>query len=170
MKRRNKKSLIIGGLAVVALFMGAGYALLSATLNITGINTSTGNWDIKIDSIEVLNTYGMAESRHVEKSSDGLSTNFIVDLYDPGDYVEYRVTVKNSGNIAAKLNKADTTVTNANPHIYMTNTAVLNEVLGANSTTSFTVKIGVDNVAEELTDSTGTKYVLTLNYLQATGN
>lgn len=170
MKRKNKKTALIGVLLVALLFMGAGFAYLSTTLTITGTNTSSGQWDVKIESIEVVDVVGMAESRRVEKSHDGLSANFVVDLYDPGDYVEYKVTVKNGGNIGARLDAADTTVTNSNPHIYMTNTAVLNEVLPANSTTTFNVKIGVDQTEEELTDSTGTKYVLTLNYIQDDNN
>ena len=170
MKRKNKKSMFIVMLLIATIFMGAGFAYLSSNLNITGTNTSLGQWDIKIDSIEVLNINGMAESRHVEMSADGLSANFIVDLYDPGDYVEYKVTVKNSGNIGARLNSADTTVTNSNPHIYMTNTAVLKEVLVGNSTSTFNVKIGVEETEEELVDSTGTKYTLTLNYIQDDNN
>lgn len=170
MKRKNKKTLMIGMLLIAMLFMGAGFAYLSTTLTITGTNTSNGEWDIKIESIEAVALNGMAESRRVEKSEDGLSANFVVDLYDPGDFVEYKVTVKNSGNIGARLNSADTTVTNSNPHIYMVHTAVLNEELAGNSTTTFTVKIGVDDTEEELTDSTGTKYILTLNYIQSDNN
>lgn len=158
---------MILALTSVAIFMGVGYAILSQALKVTGTNTFSGDWDIAIENIEVLNVGGSAESRRVEKSSDGLSANFVVDLYDAGDYVEYMVTVKNNGNIRAKLQSADTTVLNSNPHIYMNNTAVVNEILMGNSTTTFNVTIGVENTNEELTDSTGTKYTLELNYVQA---
>ena len=47
MRDRKKKNIIIGALCSLLVFMGIGYAILSQTLNISGIANMTDNIDAK---------------------------------------------------------------------------------------------------------------------------
>ena len=46
MRDRKKRNIIIGALCSLLVFMGIGYAILSQTLNISGIANMRGEWDI----------------------------------------------------------------------------------------------------------------------------
>lgn len=167
MENKKKKNLLIIALCLALVFMGVGYALLSTSLNITGTNTVAGKWDIFIESITPTSIGGEAVSRSVTLSDNKLSANFVVDLYGNDDYVEYTVVVKNNGNIPAKLSNIQTNVENPSDFITFSHTATLDKALEVNSTDSFTVRIAVNNPnGEELVDSLGIKYTLSLTYLQ----
>ena len=47
MRDRKKRNIIIGSLCCLLVFMGIGYAILSQTLNISGIVNMKGNIDVK---------------------------------------------------------------------------------------------------------------------------
>ena len=171
MKKGRKKGIVITALFSALVFMGLGYALLTQNLDITGVNTVEGNWNIYISSITPTTVNGSAVSRNVVISKDKLSASFIVDLYEAGDYVEYTVNVKNDGNINAYLNDVNSNISNGSSNISMTNTlesptSRIGEKLPINGTMTFKVRISVVGNEGELEDSAGTAYNLTLNFLQ----
>ena len=47
MRDRKKRNIIICALCSLLVFMGIGYAILSQTLNISGIANMKGNIDVK---------------------------------------------------------------------------------------------------------------------------
>ena len=65
MRDRKKRTLIIGSLCCLLVFMGIGYALLSQTLNINGTATLTGSWEIYIESMVVKNKSATATSKNI---------------------------------------------------------------------------------------------------------
>jgi len=165
--RQNKKKAVIVVLCTMLFFMGVGYAILSETIKVVGINKVAGKWDVHIESINETNKGGSADSQSVKLSNDKLSASFVVDLFDNDDFVEYTVVVKNNGNIPAKLKSVDTSVSNASNFITFNHDAVLNQVINPSATQTFTVRVAVNNpYGLELTDSVGTIYKLTLNYVQ----
>ncbi|MDY6015665.1 MAG: hypothetical protein SPI91_04330, partial [Bacilli bacterium] len=61
MRDRKKRNIIIGVLCCLLVVMGIGYAILSQTLNISGIANMKGDWNVKITNVELVGTNGMAE-------------------------------------------------------------------------------------------------------------
>ena len=66
MRDRKKRNIIIGSLCCLLVFMGIGYAILSQTLNISGVANMKGDWNVKITNMELISTTGMA--KELEKS------------------------------------------------------------------------------------------------------
>ena len=166
MSRKNKKTFIILVLLSSVVFMTLGYSLLSSRLTINSTNKVTGKWDIQIEKIEATDIRGNAVSHDVIISEDNLSAEFTVDLYNVGDYVEYTVVVKNKGNIKAKLNDIETSVSNSNEAIAFSNDALVGKSIDSSESMEFKVRIEVKNIDGEIQDSTDTIYKLTLDYLQ----
>ncbi len=165
MKKRRRKKLIIGFLAIAMVFMGVGYALLSENLDVVVTTESNGSWDVVIESITTKTVNGNAVSKSV--SHNDLTANFLVELYTLGDYIEYEVKVKNNGNIPAQLTAITPSVPDTGGVIGFTNDAVLNEIIAPGSYKIITVKISVDSSSE--VDMTNSRYSLTLVYTQYVG-
>lgn len=165
----RKKMFIIIALVFSLVLMGAGYALLSSTLNITGTNTMAGKWDIKIKSITpTIN--GTGESTLIDIYNDGLSASLAANLYQDGDFVEYVVVVENSGNIPAKLYSFEFYDYAYNDYVKVTNDAPVDKKLAPNSTNTFTIKFELVNPTdEEIPEVEGNFYEFWLNYVQDTG-
>ena len=118
MKKRNKKKNKIVLLVIMILGISVGYALLSTTLNITGIaGIKKNTWDIHWDDTSI------KESGNVEASTpayvedeDKKIISFETQLELPGDFYEFSVDAKNYGtvdgiidDIRIKFFKADKT-------------------------------------------------------------
>ena len=168
MRSNKKKTSFIIGLVFAMILMAAGYSALSTTLTIESRNRITANWDIHIDSnATTVTTTGDGSSRGFTVSSDGLSASFTVDLYEEGDSVEYDVTVVNAGNIPARLDSVMTNISNESDFIQMTTTANRNTIVNPNGSYSFKVKVEVVNPNQlQLEESIGTKYTLSLRFVQ----
>ena len=168
---RKKKRIIIASLCCFLVFMGIAYAILSQTVNIRGIANMRGVWDVYISNIRLKGSTGRAQEVNPASVSNKVNANFEVDLYMPGDSVEYEITVKNDGNIDATLRTIATNATNANEDIRFTHTIKQGEVLKKESETTFTFKIVFDERATTLpTNSDPIEVTMKLDYLQNTGN
>ena len=124
--RNSKKTFIIGILCSVLVFMGVGFALLSTNLNFGSTATLTGNWNIVITNIATKSRVGMAQrddsANGTKITNDGHSADLVTDFYAPGDAITYTITVVNRGNIGAYLKQVNTTVTDSNEYIDVSNT------------------------------------------------
>ena len=166
---KDKKIVLIGILFSLLIFMGIGYAILSTTLNLKTVTKLSGVWDIKIVSMEVKSTTGLGED--VSHSFDGLTATFDVNLYAPGDSVEYEITIKNNGNIKASLSQMTSSVTPKYENIELSNTLTQGEVLAPNETRVFTVKSEFDKSATSLPETEiSPEYTIELLYYQYEGN
>lgn len=165
MRDRKKRNTIIGVLCCLLVAMGIGYAILSQTLNISGIANMKGDWNVKITNMELIKTTGMAEE--VEKSFTDTSATFKGKMYIPGDSAEYRITVTNSGNIDAKLASVSQSIENEVSDIKFTNTALEGRILKAGETYKFNVKAYFDENATSIPDKSNIpSYTITLQYVQ----
>ena len=63
MRGRRKRSLALGILCCLLVFMGIGFAAARTTLNITGTSTITNAWDVRLSNVLVTN------------ASDGVTNN-----------------------------------------------------------------------------------------------
>ena len=168
---KKKKKIVITTLACVLVFIAVGYALLTQAIKVGVEGTLNGVWDVYISDIKLKNSTGRAQEVNPASVSNKVNANFEVDLYMPGDSVEYEVTVKNDGNIDATLRTVTTNATNTNEDIRFTHTIKQGEVLKKESETKFTFKIVFDERATTLpTNSDPIEVTMKLDYLQNTGN
>lgn len=168
---KKKKKMVITTLVCVLVFMAVGYALLTQAIKVGVEGTLNGVWDVYISDIKLKNSTGRAQEVNPASVSNKVNANFEVDLYMPGDSVEYEVTVKNDGNIDATLRTVITNATNTNEDIRFTHTIKQGEVLKKESETKFTFKIVFDERATTLpTNSDPIEVTMKLDYLQNTGN
>lgn len=168
---KKKKKMVITTLVSVLVFIAVGYALLTQAIKVGVEGTLNGVWDVYISDIKLKNSTGRAQEVNPASVSNKVNANFEVDLYMPGDSVEYEVTVKNDGNIDATLRTVTTNATNTNEDIRFTHTIKQGEVLKKESETKFTFKIVFDERATTLpTNSDPIEVTMKLDYLQNTGN
>lgn len=163
---KKKKKMVITTLVCVLVFIAVGYALLTQAIKVGVEGTLNGVWDVYISDIKLKNSTGRAQEVNPASVSNKVNANFEVDLYMPGDSVEYEVTVKNDGNIDATLRTVTTNATNTNEDIRFTHTIKQGEVLKKESETKFTFKIVFDERATTLpTNSDPIEVTMKLDYL-----
>ena len=168
---KKKKKMVITTLVCVLVFIAVGYALLTQAIKVGVEGTLNGVWDVYISDIKLKNSTGRAQEVNPASVSNKVNANFEVDLYMPGDSVEYEVTVKNDGNIDATLRTIATNATNTNEDIRFTHTIKQGEVLKKESEAKFTFKIVFDERATTLPiNSDPIEVTMKLDYLQNTGN
>ena len=169
MRDRKKRNIIIGSLCCLLVFMGIGYAILSQTLNISGIANMKGNWNVKITNMELLSENKTGRAEEVSHSFTDTTATFTADLYMPGDSIEYRVTVENQGNIDALLKGITPTTTNRSEGIKFSHSEIDNTVLTAGKTITFTMKVEFLEDATSIPKVENVKYNLELVYVQYNG-
>ena len=169
MRDRKKRNIIIGALCCLLVFMGIGYAILSQTLNISGIARMQGNWNVRITNMELLSENKTGRAEEVSHSFTDTAATFTADLYMPGDSIEYRVTVENQGNIDALLKSITPTTTNKSEGIKFSHSEIDNTVLTAGKTITFTMKVEFLESATAIPDVENVKYNLELVYVQYNG-
>ena len=169
MRDRKKRNIIIGALCSLLVFMGIGYAILSQTLNISGIANMKGNWNVKITNMELLSENKTGRAVEVSHSFTDTTATFTADLYMPGDSIEYRVTVENQGNIDAVLKSITPTTTNRSEGIKFSHSEIDNTVLTAGKTITFTMKVEFLEDATSIPNVENVSYNLELVYVQYDG-
>ena len=169
MRDRKKRNIIIGSLCCLLVFMGIGYAILSQTLNISGIANMKGNWNVRITNMELLSENKTGRAEEVSHSFTDTTATFTADLYMPGDSIEYRVTVENQGNIDALLKSITPTTTNKSEGIKFSHSQIDNTVLTAGKTITFTMKVEFLEEATSIPKVENVKYNLELVYVQYDG-
>ena len=113
---RNKRTLIIVGLCAVLIFMAVGYAAFSQFLTINGTSSISSNWCLGFDNTK-LDTFtptkgvetGTSPSGEIVYSGTACGSKYVptatlnTTLNQPGDKVEYTLTIKNAGSINAAI-------------------------------------------------------------------
>ena len=169
MRDRKKRNIIIGSLCCLLVFMGIGYAILSQTLNISGIANMKGNWNVKITNMELLDKNKTGRAEEVSHSFTDTTATFEANLYMPGDSIEYEVTVENQGNIDALLKSITPTTTNRSEGIKFSHSEIDNTVLTAGKKITFTMKVEFLEDATSIPNVENVKYNLELVYVQYNG-
>ena len=168
MKRRTnrtQRNYIIAGLCMILVIMGVGYAAFSSQLKISGTSNITSNWSVKITDIQSKVVSGTPANASEPTHTDTTAT-FRTRLTNPGDTMQYDVTVLNEGDIDAKLDKI-TIPESTNPAIGFEVTGIEEgSLLEAKQTATLTVTVKYNDVTEQPTDLTADLEV-TLDYSQA---
>lgn len=166
---KNEKNILIGILLVAIMVMSVGYAAFASTLTINGTATISGSWDVEITGIEssFVGTATNASAPTYTKTT----TTFDTTLMAPGDSATYTITVKNKGNIAAKLNAITLTPqSDGSDAIIYTVVSQPNasDVLAAGESTTVVIKVEYDSSVTEVPDVTTKTISGTLEYVQST--
>ena len=133
---KRKNNIIIGVLLGVVVLMGIAYAAFASNLNITGTSSMSENWCIGFDSTRTSDYTaqagiqgGTVPTGSMSFSGDSCGGNLktIASLNasfkQPGDKVEYTLTIGNKGTLAAAIESievdgdsvtSDTTITKGN--------------------------------------------------------
>ena len=136
-KRRNK--IIILTLVGIICLMGAGYAAFKTSINITGIGNISGEWSIRITNVEVSEEHNGGTNK--DYTFKDVSATLEADLYNPGDYVIYNITVANNGDFDAKLESLGLEQS-TNEAVLITSTGLVSgQTLYKEESITFSVKI-----------------------------
>lgn len=115
MNERKSKNVVIVALCLTLIFMGVGFAALSAQLNVTTTATVSGTWDVHFSSASPVAATGINEGSITDDTKnafkaiteDDKTTSLTVGLklVKPGDSATFTVKAKNFGTIKAALKK-----------------------------------------------------------------
>ena len=168
MKRRfnrTQRNYIIAGLCMILVIMGVGYAAFSSQLKISGTSNITSNWSVKITDIQSKVVNGTPTNVSEPTHTDTTAT-FRTRLTNPGDTMQYDVTVLNEGDIDAKLDKI-TIPESTNPAIGFEVSGIEERsLLRSKETAILTVTVKYNDVTEQPSNLTADLEV-TLDYSQA---
>ena len=128
MNERKSKNVVIVALCLTLIFMGVGFAALSAQLNVTTTATVSGTWDVHFSSASPVaaegNNQGAITSNTFNTITDDSKTTSLtvgVELVKPGDSATFTVTAKNFGSIKAILSNIEgsSDFTNADTNVVL---------------------------------------------------
>ena len=128
MNERKSKNVVIIALCLTLIFMGVGFAALSAQLNVTTTATVSGTWDVHFSSASPVaatgNNQGSITSNTFDTiTEDSKTTSLTVglNLVKPEDSATFTVTAKNFGSIKAILSNIEATegFTNADTDVVL---------------------------------------------------
>lgn len=139
----NNKKTILCILLITLFTMAVGYSTFASKLTVNGTAEIIGEWDVKIIGIEAQNVSENADPGIPEFTDT--TVNFNAKLSKPGDSIDYVITIKNAGNLDAKLDEIlfISDEVNGSPAIIYSTTN-LSETLSVGETTSLTVKVKYD--------------------------
>ena len=162
---RTNRNYIIAGLCMILVIMGVGYAAFQSQLKISGTSNITSNWSVKITDIQSKVVNGTPTNASEPTHTDTTAT-FRTRLTNPGDTMQYDVTVLNEGDIDAKLDKI-TVPESTNPAIGFEVSGIEEgSLLEAKQTAILTVTVKYNDVTEQPSNLTADLEV-TLDYSQA---
>ena len=173
MRDRKKRNITIISLCCLLVFMAVGYAVLSQALNINGTENLTGEWKVYIDSITEITEGNTTSGKSIAAEVTGeekTDAYFEAELIKPGDYVEYKVIVKNEGNIDATLRELVTSSSYEHPDVKFNHTLEQGTVLKGGEEKAFTVKVDFLISATEIPEETVLDYTMRIVYEQFDGN
>ena len=114
--KRDKRNYIIIALCMILVVMGVGYAAFSSLLTINGTANISNSWCLGFDNSKT-NAYeitkgvstGEAPTGTMTYSGDICSTNLVPHsnltavFHQPGDQIEYTLTIKNASTVTAAI-------------------------------------------------------------------
>jgi len=167
MSHKKKRNIIIGVLCGVLLLMVVGYAAFSSVLNIKGTSNVSSNWNIKITSITSKTLSGNATNVKEPEGVGTLTASFETNLESPGDSIEYTITISNSGDINAKLDKITLSEPDNEYVTFETSGLTEGEPLNTGSTADLKVIVTFKDVEINKMDTSTSNLKVQLDFSQA---
>ena len=190
-QKRDQRTILIVSLLVISLIMVAGFAAFATNLTINGTANISSNWCVgfdntKTDTYEITKGKSTGTSPSATMGYDGTtcSTNYVpianlgAVFYQPGDKVEYTLTIANKGSVDAAIESIEVngssvtsnqTITDGNIiwKVYMPESTTLEASTG---TTTMKVSAEFQNTTDISNLTTGGSSSLTvgINVVQGT--
>ncbi len=175
---KESKNIVIGLLCAVICVMAVAYAAFATTLTVNGTASIESEWGVEITDIqcEATAASGGEELDEVTKSFEATTAHFEFKFKQPGDTGTCTVTVKNTGNLEAKVESINSTAQDGEDgSIGLEEGAIKYEVsgisngelLGGSNTTTLTVKATFQDTETMPEEKNLTKKLtVTINYVQ----
>lgn len=167
----NFKYIVITSLLICIFVMTTAFSIFSNSIVLRG-NASLDshpdlNWDISIVKVES-EAFGTAVSKGI--SYERLTASFEAVVLSDGDAVEYAVTVKNNGNLDAKvdaiISNIESIETGSGAITYELSGISKGDILKIGDSQTFTIKVIYDADFQTNPLLTSRKYILTISYVQ----
>lgn len=163
-KKKDDKIYIIISLFAVILTMTIGYAIFSESINVTGTAVTTGTFDIEFNATSITSSTGCTPTSTISGNKNTLTIS-VPDLAYPGATTTISVTVKNVGNIQAKLLSVNLTG-NTDPDIIVTYpTFPTGTTIAAGATYQFNITVAW--APASIVANKNVSFTATLNYEQS---
>ena len=141
------------------------YAAFNSNLVINGSASIESNWDVEITGITSKEIHGGRVTR-IHLFILRLRQRFKSILQSPGDFITYEVTVRNNGDIDARLDDIEMSNEN-NPAInFVLDGISEGDELDASEEVKFTVTVIYNNDVTSQPDSISSSLAINLNYVQ----
>ena len=115
-RRSTRRNYIIIGLCMVLALMGVGYSAFSSLLTINGTANVQTNWCVGFDNTKT-STYQVTKGAGSGSNPNGTMTysgtacstnlqpnsSLTANFYQPGDQIEYTLTIKNASSLTAAI-------------------------------------------------------------------
>lgn len=160
------KKIAIAALMICIFIMSIAYANLFQQLKINGNASVVASWKVEIVGIKEGTIVGNASS--ISTPSYTTSTaRFDVKLTSVSDSIEYLVSIKNSGDMEAKLDSIITNKTGSNAIVYEILGVNEGDILKKDETTTVRVKVAIDPNIGITEDNINTEMMIIFNYMQS---
>ena len=163
----KQKNIIIGILCIAICIMTIGYSAFSTRLNISGTSTIVSNWSVVFTKIEeVSKTSGVTINNIPE--ANGTTATFDVSLNNPGDYIEYQITVENKGTLDAIIENIEKEETENSALTFEVSGIKKGDKLAKNTLTTFKIKISYKDVSSQ-PEEISKQLTINISYVQDVG-
>ena len=162
----KKQSLLIVIVILILLGVSVGYSVVRISTNVKGKSSIVKNLDVEFESIGKIEEYG-SYGATAEISDDKKTVLINVPkLSYMGAYAVVPITVKNVGQIPAKLESIYESGTNDNEAIKITydGIAVTDKALNPLEEEKFFIKVSWENELKQ--DSSEIEFYIRFNYVQ----
>ncbi len=165
---RKLKNTIMVILCIVACTMFIVYAAFNTFLDISGTANIESNWNIEFTQIEEIDKTDGIVVQNTPVVSGTLVT-FTVGLNKPGDYIEYRITVQNTGSLNAIIENIDAKVNGTDALKYEIKNIKIGDKLSKESSTNFVIRLSYDNSVVNQPNDTTSTITINIDYVQDIG-
>lgn len=159
---KKKSRILIFSIVSFLLIITVGYALFSETLNIGGTASTNGEFNVEILATEITEVGSTNASANISNDKNTLTLS-APNLQYPGAKVEYKITIKNTGSLAAKLKTINKSEDGNTIKMTYDNIAE-NDIIDVGNTKTFNVTITWD---EDSTKESSLNYSIGLIFEQS---
>ena len=159
------KKIAIVALVICISIMSIAYASLFQQLKIHGNASVIASWKVEIVGVKEGNVVGNASSVSTPNYTSS-TARFDVSLTSVSDSIEYLVTIKNSGDMDAKLDEIITNKTGSDAIMYEISGVADNDILKKGESTTVKIKVSIDPKVGINEPKINNEMTIIFNYIQ----
>ena len=163
----KKQNFVILLCVLLTITFSIGYSIFRTSIDVVGKTAAMKDINVVFYSVEKTDELDSDDATaYINEDNKELIIN-VPKLKRKGAYTKYLVTVKNTGSIPVKLETINEYGTSVDDLIKITydGIGITDEVINPGQTTTFNIKVSLDNSLTE--DYVETEFQIRLNYIQA---